>query len=186
MLQIQPRCIFVGIGDFDDSSNTDHLMKNSEHPFLQTILNLTLEHCQSSDSWMLVSLLPDLEVSDLEKSQSNQKLNGDNLSLRCLKLWWPQMNPLSICILHSKILTSIMISGCIAWFWLDACLLPSGYDHRWYRATQQAIYVASVEEMAYIGGTWVETVMWPVMIQTILISNVQEKKWRRPAGLLVG
>ena len=80
-------CLFVGIGHFDDSSNTDCLMKNSEHPFLQTILNLTLERCQSSDSWMLVSLLPDLEVSDLEKSQSNQKSNGDNLSLRRLKLY---------------------------------------------------------------------------------------------------
>ena len=67
MLWIQPGCIFVGIGYFDDSSNTDCLMKNSEYPFLQTILNLTLEHCQSSDSWMLVSLLPDLEVSDLKK-----------------------------------------------------------------------------------------------------------------------
>ena len=63
---IWPGCFFVGIGHFDDSSNTDHLMKNSEHPFLQTILNLTLECCQSSDSWMLVSLLPDLEVSALE------------------------------------------------------------------------------------------------------------------------
>ena len=66
MLQIRPGCIFVGIGHFDDSSNTDRLMKNSEHPFLQTILNLTLERHQSSDSWMLVSLLPDLEVSDLK------------------------------------------------------------------------------------------------------------------------
>ena len=64
---LQPGCLFVGIGHFDDSSNTDPLMKNSEHPFSQTILNLTLESCQSSDSWMLVSLLPDLEVSDLEK-----------------------------------------------------------------------------------------------------------------------
>ena len=82
-----PGCLFVGIGHFDDSSNTDRLMKNSEHPFLQTILKLTLERRQSSDSWMLVSLLPDLEVSDLEKSQSNQKSNGDNLSLRCLKLY---------------------------------------------------------------------------------------------------
>ena len=67
MLPLWPRCLFVGIGHFDDSSNTDRLMKNSEHPFLQTILNLTLECCQSSDSWMLVSLLPDLEVSDLKK-----------------------------------------------------------------------------------------------------------------------
>ena len=89
---LQPGClfvgIFVGIGHFDDSSNTDCLTKNSEHPFLQTILNLTLECCQSSDSWMLVSLLPDLEVSDLEKlCQSHQKSNGDNLSLRCLTLY---------------------------------------------------------------------------------------------------
>ena len=67
MLQLWPGCIFVGIGHFDDSSNTDRLMKISEHPLLQTILNLTLERCQSSDSWMLVSLLPDLEVSDLKK-----------------------------------------------------------------------------------------------------------------------
>jgi hypothetical protein len=37
---------------------------------------------------MLVSLLPDLEVSDLKKqSQSNHKLNGDNLSLCHLKLY---------------------------------------------------------------------------------------------------
>ena len=56
MLWLWPRCVFVGIGHFDDSSNTDRLMKNSEHPFLQTILNLTLESCQSSDSWMMVSL----------------------------------------------------------------------------------------------------------------------------------
>ena len=84
---LQPGCLFVGIGHFDDSSNTDRLMKNSEHPYLQTILNLTLERRQLTDSWMLVSLLPDLEVSDLEKSQSNHKSNGDNLSLCCLKLW---------------------------------------------------------------------------------------------------
>ena len=82
-----PGCLFVGIGHFDDSSNTDCLMKNSEHPKLLCKLNLTLEHCQSSVSWMLVSLLPDLEVSDLEKSQSNQKSNNVNLSLHCLKLW---------------------------------------------------------------------------------------------------
>ena len=43
MLLIQHGCLFVGIGHFDDSSNTDRLMKNSEHPFLQTTLNLTLE-----------------------------------------------------------------------------------------------------------------------------------------------
>ena len=41
-----------------------------------------------------------------------------------------------------------------------------------------------MEEMAYIGGTWVATAMWQVMMQTILILNVQEEKWRRLAGLL--
>ena len=87
ILQLRPGCLFVGIGHFDDSSNTDCLMKSSEHPLLQTILNLTLEHRQSSDSWMLVSLLPDLEVSDLKKSQSNHKSNGDYLSLHCLTLY---------------------------------------------------------------------------------------------------
>ena len=84
---LQPGCLFVGIGHFDDSSNTDHLMKSSEHPFLQTIVNLTLEWCQSSNSWMLVSLLPDLEVSDLKKSQSNQKSNDDILSISHLN-WY--------------------------------------------------------------------------------------------------
>ena len=43
-----------------------------------------------------------------------------------------------------------------------------------------------MEEMAYIGSTWVTTAMWPVMMQTILILNVQEKKWRKLTGLLGG
>ena len=43
MLWLQPRHLFCCIGHFDDSSNTYCLMKTSEHPFLQTILNLTLE-----------------------------------------------------------------------------------------------------------------------------------------------
>ena len=39
--------------------------------------------------------------------------------------------------------------------------------------------------MAYIGSTWVATAMWPVMMQTILILNVQEKNmWRKLASLL--
>ena len=75
---------------------------NSEHPFLQTILNLTLERCQSSDSWMLVSLLPDLEVSDLEKSQSNHKSNGDNLSLCCLKLYHKWMLWVVVVFCHQR------------------------------------------------------------------------------------
>ena len=39
------------------------------------------------DGWQLVSLLPDIEVSDLEK-QMNNKISGDNLSSLCiLKLY---------------------------------------------------------------------------------------------------
>ena len=45
MLQLRPGYLFVGIRHFDDSSNTDCLMKSSEHPLLQTLLNLTLERC---------------------------------------------------------------------------------------------------------------------------------------------
>ena len=33
-LWLWPGCLFIGIGHFDDSSNTDCLMKKSEHPFL--------------------------------------------------------------------------------------------------------------------------------------------------------
>jgi hypothetical protein len=127
---LRPGCIFVGIGHFDDSSNTDHLMKNySEHPFLQTILNLTLEQCQSSDSWMLVSLLPDLEVSDIKKSQSNHKLNGDILSLCCMKLYHKCSEYLYSAFKDPDKYYDLWVH-CTAWFWLDACLLSSGYDHR--------------------------------------------------------
>ena len=73
---LQPGCLFVGIGHFDDSSNTDRLMKSklrASFPPNYTKSDTRTSHCQSSDSWMLVSLLPDLEVNDLEKCQSNQR-----------------------------------------------------------------------------------------------------------------
>ena len=85
-----PGCLFVGIGHFDDSSNTDRLMKSKLRASFATNYTKSdtrASHCQSSDSWMLVSLLPDLDVSDLEKSQSNQKSNGDNLTLCRLTLY---------------------------------------------------------------------------------------------------
>ena len=62
-------------------------MKHSEHPFLLTMLNLMLEQGREKvDGWHLVSLLPDIEVSDLEK-QMNDKLSGDKCSLCRLKLY---------------------------------------------------------------------------------------------------
>ena len=46
----------------------------------------TLSSHNVVDGWQLVSLLPDIEVSDLEK-QMNNKLSGDDLSLCRLKLY---------------------------------------------------------------------------------------------------
>ena len=78
---LRPGCLFVSVGEFDNSSCTSALMKKSEHPYLLTMMNLSLEARKSVESWFLVSFLPDVEVSDLEKSEKNQKANGD-LALR--------------------------------------------------------------------------------------------------------
>ena len=83
---LKPGCLFVGIIQFDDGSPIDKLMKSSEHPFLMSTMNLSLEGRKLASSWSLVSLLPDIEVSDLEKASGNQKSNG-NLSLRRLQLY---------------------------------------------------------------------------------------------------
>ena len=137
---LQPSCLFDDIRHFDDSSNTDCLMRNSEYLFLQNILDLTLECCQSSDSWMLMSILPDLEVSDLKKSQSNPKSNGDILSLCCLKLYHKCSEYLYSAFKDPNQYYDLWVH-CIAWFWLDASLLSSGYDHRWYRGTQKVMWL---------------------------------------------
>ena len=93
MLWLQSRCVFVGIRHSDDSSNTDCLIKNSEHPFLQTILNLTLEHRivnhLTLGCWCLYSLILRWVIS-----KSLNQIRGQIViifSLCCLKLWWPQM-----------------------------------------------------------------------------------------------
>ena len=83
---LKPGCLFVGIIQFDDGSPIDKLMKSSEHPFLMSTMNLSLEGRKLASSWSLVSLLPDIEISDLEKASGNQKSNG-NLSLRRLQLY---------------------------------------------------------------------------------------------------
>ncbi len=55
-------------------------MKVTSHPFLTTFLNLTLEDCRCSYNWLLISFLPNIDVSDAENnenpkpnSRSNQK-----------------------------------------------------------------------------------------------------------------
>ena len=71
---------------FSDGSPIDKQMKHSEHPFLLTILNLTLEGKKKIDAWQLVSLSPNIEVSDLEK-QMDTKKSGNDISLSRLKLY---------------------------------------------------------------------------------------------------
>jgi hypothetical protein len=78
--------LFIGLCDFDDGSVIDKMMKSSEHPFLMSMMNLTQQKRQSADAWLLLALLPDIEVSDLEKSKRNQKANGD-LALKRLQLY---------------------------------------------------------------------------------------------------
>ena len=56
-------------------------MKVSEHPFLMSFLNLPLEAQKRPHSWCHVALLPDIEVSDLEKEVSNPKLAMKRLML---------------------------------------------------------------------------------------------------------
>ena len=54
--------------------------------FFADNVKLNVRRKKKVDGWQLVSLLPDIEVSDLEK-QMNNKLSGDNLSLCRLKLY---------------------------------------------------------------------------------------------------
>ena len=80
--------LFVALTVFSDSSPIDKQMKHSEHPFLLTILNLMLEGRKKVDAWQLVSLLPDIEVSDLEKQMDTKKSGGNHdISLSRLKLY---------------------------------------------------------------------------------------------------
>ena len=76
-----PGSLFVGLCNFDDKSCIDKLMKVSEHPFLMSFLNLPLEARKRPVSWCHVALLPDIEVSDLEKEVSNPKLAMKRLML---------------------------------------------------------------------------------------------------------
>jgi hypothetical protein len=121
MLRLQSGCLFVGIGHFDDSSNTDHLTKNSEHPFLQTILNLTLE-CHivnhlTLGCWCLYYLILRWVIS---KSSLNQITS--RMVIICPFIAWncTTNTTLSFCILHSKILTSIMVN-----LWVN-CMVLAG------------------------------------------------------------
>ena len=77
-----PGRLFVGLCGFDDGSVIDKLQRISEHPYLLSFMNLSNEGRKIVDSWMLISLLPDMDVSDAEIERSN-----DDLSLRRAKLY---------------------------------------------------------------------------------------------------
>jgi hypothetical protein len=65
--------LFVGIILFSDGSTIVKMQKHSEYPLLTTVLNLSIECRKKVEAWRLVSLLlPDIEVSNLEKIQIYQ------------------------------------------------------------------------------------------------------------------
>ena len=79
--KLLPGRLFVRLCDFDNKSAIDKLMRSSEHPFLMSMLNLSQKARQRPESWSMIALLPDIEVSNLEKSESNPKLAMKRLNL---------------------------------------------------------------------------------------------------------
>jgi len=89
------------------------------------MLNLTLEGRKKVDGWQLVSLLPDIEVSDLEK-QMNNKLSGDDLSLCRLKLYH-SVTGFLLSPFEERSKQVIRYLG--SWSWYDKSLFPDWNDH---------------------------------------------------------
>ena len=84
---LKPGHLFVALTVLSDGSPIDKQMKHSEHQFLLTILNLKLKGRKKVDVWwQLVSLLPDIKLSDLEK-QMDTKKSGNDIFLSRLKLY---------------------------------------------------------------------------------------------------
>ena len=73
--------VFVGIGLFIDGSLIEKMQKHSEHPLSITMLNLSIECRKKVEAWQLVSLLLDVEVSDLEKKSIISDLSTKRLAL---------------------------------------------------------------------------------------------------------
>ena len=72
------------------------------------------------------SLLPDIEVSDLEKQMNNKLLSGDDLSLCRLKLYYSVTRfLLSPGVRRSKQVIRYLGS----WSWCDKSLFPDWNDH---------------------------------------------------------
>ena len=78
-------CLFVALAVFSDGSPIDKQMKRTfRASVFADNVKLNVRRKKKVDGWQLVSLLPDIEVSDLEK-QMNNLLSGDDLSLCRLK-----------------------------------------------------------------------------------------------------
>jgi hypothetical protein len=104
----------VALTVFSGGSPIDKQMKHSEHPFLVlTILNLTLEGRKKVDAWQLVSLLPDIEVSDLEKQMDTKKSGNDISSLSRLKLYHAAGTGFLLEPFQDP--NKFMIFGCMVW-----------------------------------------------------------------------
>ena len=114
MLQLWPRCLFVGIGLFDDSSNTDCLMKSKLRASFPT------NYTKSDTRALSIIWLLDVGVSTTWSwGDWDQKV-----SIKSEVKWWSSFPALPeivvttnaaqrFCILPSNILTSNMTSGCM-------------------------------------------------------------------------
>ena len=111
-------------------------MKHSEHPFLLTKLNLTLEGRKKVDGWQLVYLLPDIEVSDLEKQMNNKLLIWWRLVLMSTQII-PFCYRISI-VTFRRSKQVIRYLG--SWSCYDKSLFPDWNDHWWYRRAQQNLW----------------------------------------------
>ena len=80
MLWIQPGCLFVGIGHFDDSSNTDCLMKSKLRASFPT--NYTIFSCPIL-SYLILSYLI---ISCLNFTYTEQSFYSHSLMFSCPKL----------------------------------------------------------------------------------------------------
>ena len=119
-------CLFVALAVFSDGSPIDKQMKHSEHlPVFADNVKLNVRRKKKVDGWQLVSLLPDIEVSDLEK-QMNNKLSGDDLSLCRLKLYHSVTGFL---LSPFEERSKQVIRYLDSWSWYGKSLFPDLNDH---------------------------------------------------------
>ncbi len=140
-------------------------MKVSEHPFLMSFLNLSLEAQKQPGSWWHVGLLPDIEVSNLEKEVSNNKLAMKRLLLyhNCSAFLHKAFQD------PNKARPSYVAHGSMVWAW-PMCIVSLGRSL--VILNNKTKSTDAVVELACSEGTVVETAL------SVVPKNVTiQRKW---------